>query len=431
MLRVKKENIILFLMALIIFISEIKGLNAIIIKLIVYLSVFLYCKKENMLKYFIIFNCLSSGITLYLLNLLFGIIYIVRNKGRLNVKKGLLVIMLGFLELMHSILILMFDELNTLVLVEQIFCFINFGIYGLLISDENVQKKSGILMKTYINSCIVMAIILLIKRLNYYGFDIIFKMANGIGTIPNDKYYSLFFNSNTVSARLGLSLALDLAIIGIKRKIRVLDIVQIIITIVLGLMTFSLSFLLYGFICICLFIVYTFSFKKRKLLLLLVFVLISFFIFVLITHTTFYDKIFSIYRKSVTTQDISNGRIDIYKYYVNLLKSNLDILFLGRGLTTYELLNENGERLAAHNALLEVVLAWGLIGMFVLILFIYKIFIRKTKNKINLYVYIPIICILLYMITGNFFIGYYSSLLEIVVAYATLFIGGDQSERND
>lgn len=438
MIKLKKENVILLFITILTLIFDLMQIKwGIAIKLMLYLIVTLNCKKENMLKYFIMFNCFSSNILLYIFNITFGVIYLVRNKDKIELNNGKILIVLGIIEALHSTVLLLNKNLSFSVLFQQILTLITFMFFAFIIDDEEVKRQSKELINVYIKTTICVAIVLLIKRIDYYGINKMLKLANGIGTLATDTIYSIYFNSNSVSSNIALALVLRIATMLKEQKLKKIYILEIIIMLILGLLTFSLSFLVYILVIMLLLLIYEIFFKKKfKILLILVVVLFMLMIvYISLKDSMIFKNIQEVYQKSLMAKDISNGRIEIYNYYISIIKDNLLVFLFGSGLNTYNKIDySNSEglmsnNLVTHNAFLEIIMSWGIIGLFLIGILIYKLLLKKEKRKkINFYSYLPAICILLYMLTGNFFIGYYSALVKIVLIYAVFFTNYEENE---
>lgn len=432
MVKLKYENIILLIITIITLICDLMHINlGIVIKLIIYLVVILSCKKENMLKYFIMFNCFSSNILLYIFNIIFGIIYLIRNKNEIILKNGKILIVIGFIEALHSVVLLFNNNLTFYILFQEILTLVTFVFFAFFTDDKTIKEKPNELINTYIKTIICVTIVLLIKRIDYYGINTMLKLSNGIGALTTDTIYSLYFNSNSVSANIALALTLRITIMLKNKEITLIYILEIISMIILGLLTFSLSFVVYVFFILLIIFIYELI-AKKKIKILIVFFLILvvlLLIYTVLKDTTIFNSVQKIYQKSLMAKDVSNGRIDIYNYYIYVIKNNFTIFFVGSGLNTYNkinYLNSNSvvsNNAVTHNALLEIIMSWGIIGLILVGIYIYKILFKNEQGKTsNFYSYLPAICIQLYMLTGNFFIGYYSSLLKFILIYAVLFI---------
>lgn len=415
-------KLIIIIMFIITLFGEILNINLIIPKICLFVICLIFCKNNDILKYYIIFNTFSSGTLLYITNMAFFVIYLMRKSFKLNRdNNSKYFIIIGIFEILHIILLVSY-KLPTSIILEQLMCGITFTVFAFLLGDKELQKDNEELIKCFVLSTLLVVFIFLLKKINYYGINNIFNLANGIGKIPTDRAYSLVSNANGVSRKMGISLVLLLDLF-INKKINMTRfIVGIISCICLGIMSYSLSFILLIVVVSCCILLYMLFKNKTKNSLFKIFfiIVLVLIIFVLLKNTNIYQKIYKIFYKSITATDISNGRIDIYKYYLNILSSKPAILIFGGGLTTYQIILSNGvTELAAHNCFLEVVLSWGLVGLCVFLTYFIKLLkcSIKIKNKTTLML---LISLLIYMMIGNFFIGYYSNLIIFLVIHLSL-----------
>lgn len=161
--------------------------------------------------------------------------------------------------------------------------------------------------------------------------------------------------------------------------------VMAVFLIAIGLITGSRSFLMV--LGIGVFSIITISFFKLnikrlgKILILMVFVA-GIGILILSTNdflSEYMDQL--VYRiNKLATQDISNGRYEIWKQYLALFKQNNIYFWFGNMDLT-----ENGVIYVAHNMLLEQIASIGIIGSFIisaLYISTYLHIIRKSKSYI-------------------------------------------------
>lgn len=420
-----KDILIIFLLSAITLIFD-RTIYAYIIKIIIYTIVLALCKKENMIKYFVIFNCLSNSILLYCTNCLFGAIYLVRKRTIIKSKIFTVFLLLGLYELLHGILVIS-NNLNIDSFLKQLLAFLTFSIFGMIMNDSNIKDKNKIweIVNAYIVSMIFLGGILLIKKIDYYGINNLLNLKNGIGTTTIDLQipFSFSVNSNSISRKLGLAVSFLVANICINRKINLTLLIKLILTVILGFLTYTLSFLLF-FVALIIFILFYEFFRKNKskktILKFSLVIIVMALLLIMIKNTTFFTGLIQNYKRSLTSDDISTGRLDIYAYYINILLNDFVTLIFGKGLKTYQTIYAYA---AAHNVLLEILLSWGLIGLGIVIYLILLI-IKKNKGK-NICYYLPIFCLLLYFLTCNFFIGYFSNLILLLEIYIFSYYDGE------
>jgi hypothetical protein len=119
--------------------------------------------------------------------------------------------------------------------------------------------------------------------------------------------------------------------------------------------------------------------------------------------------------------DITNNRIDIMEYYFHEMSRYADRLFIGVGLQNYR--EKYGYLMSAHNATQEVIIAWGLIGLLVVItLFVGVLHNAHVHNpKARLIQYIPFVIYLVAIQSGQGFSDT-AGMLRLMVAYSAILL---------
>lgn len=126
--------------------------------------------------------------------------------------------------------------------------------------------------------------------------------------------------------------------------------------------------------------------------------------------------------------DISNNRIDIANYYWQEMITSWDRLIFGVGLQNYPLKYKFLS--AAHNATQEIMIAWGVIGLLIVISLLVIIFMNthKCNPKVKAIQYLPLIATLVNMQSGQGF-SHTAGLLSVMIMYcATLIPLGLETE---
>lgn len=125
--------------------------------------------------------------------------------------------------------------------------------------------------------------------------------------------------------------------------------------------------------------------------------------------------------------DITTGRDTLMVKYHKFIADNPDVLFFGIGLQDYGERLTNVYRVARnvpHNSIQEIVVAWGIPGMLMIILLIFIIIRipRKHKSHHRLMNYIPLIILLFKSMAGHLLTSGYTML---ALSYAYLCLAQD------
>lgn len=108
------------------------------------------------------------------------------------------------------------------------------------------------------------------------------------------------------------------------------------------------------------------------------------------------------FESRMNTDDISNGRVDIFAMYNNILINDPLKLLFGVGIQKYS--TKLGVIMSSHNGTQEVVLAWGLFGL-VLIITMLIVALKNAKRyfSISKQYYIPLFALIIFSQTGQSF----------------------------
>lgn len=223
-------------------------------------------------------------------------------------------------------------------------------------------------------------------------------------------------NSYGVMCVLGIILILQIYFYLEKSKTLVS---YLLILLILGILTLSRTFIVCLIIGLALFFFdRKYATKKRLIYLLSMFVLLIVIFFVV--SYFFPDTLVKIIKRWQVS-DISNGRIEILVNSIKAIWSNPSIVFFGIGLQDYSKVVLNFVTVAPHDALHEIIMAWGMPGFFLFALYICTIlFFSKKKNRnIGLVNYIPFIILIIKALLGHWITSGYS-MLCIILVYISL-----------
>jgi len=170
--------------------------------------------------------------------------------------------------------------------------------------------------------------------------------------------------------------------------------------IVFGLLTLSKSFLLGFVIILILFMILVLKRNVKKGLIFDGCILVSLILLCII----FYDKIILIFNRfnidsddTTTINDITTGRLNIWKDYFNYFINNpIDFLF-GNGF---------GERIlekSSHNTIIQGICSVGLIGIIYLTVLFVLFIIREIKENFNFSNYLPLIIFFILSMALDYF----------------------------
>lgn len=146
--------------------------------------------------------------------------------------------------------------------------------------------------------------------------------------------------------------------------------------------------------------------------------------FVVIILVLFFPDQLEYYISRFFESDITTGRDDLMVNYHRFITKNLDVMFFGIGLQNY------GEKLTVlyrvasnvpHNCVQEIVVAWGIPGLLLVILLILQLFYRngRSMERRSILNYIPLIIVLFKSVAGQLLTSNYT-MLALAFAYISL-----------
>ena len=331
--------------------------------LLIIIGFLIFAKDEFLMVSLLMFlipfyNALPNN----LITLAFVIVFILKHKlNRISFKHIIFVLLVLLYELLHFIFE-GFSLYNYLIYSSYIilfFVFINCNNFN---RDE--YKKIGIIFGL---SLILSCIVVLMKMMTIYTIPQI--LANGLrlGIIEAEKNseLSLTINPNTIAVFCVVAIGINL----FDYRITLSKWFLIITLTIFGSLTLSRNFLL-SMIILILFI-FLFGEKKKKLHVATLVIMITLII------VFFLPEVFVNYFDRFNVDDISNQRIMINGEYFMLWSNSLLYIFFGSGLQNYQ--NIYGVFESVHNATLEILICWGIIGTMIFVIAI--VFNLLYKNR--------------------------------------------------
>lgn len=204
-----------------------------------------------------------------------------------------------------------------------------------------------------------------------------------------DRFCGLYYDPNyyAVSVIMALFMMLNLGALGKIDKRIAFPLSAILLY--FGAMTYSKMFMLAALLTILTQLNNVIRYSKNKFIVFLVLVVIA-----IIAIPRFIESSFvAHFSDRFQTRDLTSGRFDLVSSYLTYIFSNIDILFLGKGLGG-ELYGTHGP----HNTFVESLYYLGLIGTTIYTMTISKIFSKNrliTRRTPKNYVLVAIFCVLL------------------------------------
>lgn len=296
-------------------------------------------------------------------------------------------------------------------------------IYYLFVNKEKIDKDR--VFKLFIYSIIIASFIGyfkdIIPNMNLYLIDKSLRIDVGVYTT---RFSGLNGDPNYYSINVLLAMSLLFYLITRKSINLILGIINVSILLFFGAQTNSKSFILV-LIGLILFALYSLIKNKRYILSLLVVFAVAFSI-VMINNSkiTIFDNLINRFSKDTNIDQLTTGRSEIQKMYIDYIGSNPKVLFFGNGFNSNLL---NGHE--AHNTYLQMIYNFGIFGTIIfiyLLLFGFKIF-KIEKNFVN---YLPLIVVLASYL-GLSVLKYFDFPIHIFIVLLAICGCKRKSKKND
>lgn len=343
------------------------------------IQMFLYDEEKNFY-----FGCLLlpmlgvfdvTEIT-YLANIIVAVpfvIYLLRNRLSFKAFPLISTLFLFIVEMLHIVAL---DNKENL--VGNISCFLSM-IYCLCITlDENIDLKLDRIVR-HLSIGIILSALIYLYCNDYFDTDIVEGVVRGdrLAAFSRDpNYYALFICVAVAS------------LLALKKHI-IFDYVFLGVLVILGFLTGSrMCFLLLVFTLSIGLIYNAAKFKNksrtrffRGIVVILAASLMRFSDKVRILIDSMLERSGMDGGRNSSSVDLTQataGRTDILEDYFAILSSNFSCLIFGYGLQYHQFLNTN-EGAGAHNTYLDVILAWGIIGVLAMIYIVFTWYRKHSK----------------------------------------------------
>lgn len=343
-----------------------------IIFYIIFLILFILIKQE---RECIIFASMpfASIIPMREIIILYIILEILKKKIRLEKNSTILVLILCIIEIfaeyLHGGTMRGTISLIIFVLGTTIIC-----------SKSYTSKSKDLFNKTFIISFLGATISIIYSTIKAYNYDISKFLNIRFGLISYGENV-VNIGTNGIGLLCLMSIAFLLIDIYEKRNVKKIDILLIIYFVFIGLLTQSRAYLL-GLILLIFFAgVLLIKEKKIKIHHVVVGIIIGSTIFCVYTNK-FAVSYNQFYSRFIGYEDITNGRAELNAFYLEHIFDELEGGLFGYGLEAYN--TYLGADNTAHNAIIEILAAWGLIGAIVVFMWFFCIIFYQIKDNTKL-----------------------------------------------
>lgn len=398
----------------------------IIIFVFLFVITFFISEKKQIIGVYLYLILLSTGNLLYIVNVLFIIVLILKFKKNLSVNKTL--ILLLSIILIEAIHVFVNNNLgineSVIKLLGFSTCLIPFAFIKSFSNYINLKETFYLFVLGFVGFTFII--------INIYTFD--YNLSNyftdikRFGFMPNqseEESEGILINPNTIGKYASLIISVFLILYSYKKvKLNIFNIIILVYTLLIGFLTLSRAFLLITIIIILIYVAINFNKKNQFTNFLLLFCLIIGSLIIFMNSNL--RK--SIYMRIFESDDISGSRFSIYGQYIDVISEHSSVFLVGTGMQDYLFKftkYDNDIYQAAHNIFLEVISIWGILGLIVVtILSIFLILdsnIKKIKSRPKkILLILPLLAIFISAQFGQYFISYYHTFS--VTIFALLFI---------
>lgn len=359
-----------------------------------------FCEKDEIIAFSMACIPLSTAFQYKYALFIIIIIYCVRFSKKVKITSKVLpiVIMLVW-EVLHFFV-------GDFVWLELLRGFAELIFLAFLFSVEEENFDIKLISKVLTTTTLVICFFILLIQLetNNYDFSKLFSGTLRFGAADEEvENFGLNFNENGLGGICNLAIIATL-LVADSNKLKIRDIITVVLLAVFGAMTMSRTFLL----CFIALMIYYFAFQKgtidkkiTRLIGILVIIVVAFFLLRAIL-----PQVIENFAARFEESDITNGRTELLSFYNEHIFSSPKYTLFGIGMQdVFEKISELYSTTinVPHNGYIEIMVVWGLPG---LMLFVWLIgcIIKKNVEKIIIrkkIQYAPLIFTLVFAMAGQ------------------------------
>lgn len=308
-------------------------------------------------------------------------------------------------------------------IIVEIFRYLSFiCIIGLIVYDNRIKIDYIKCLELFSIGVLIMCSIILLNTLKYYNLEELLSGTIRYGNLTriiNTTKMMLSNNENNIGYYCIMAMS-SLLVLTSQSKKKFSYYLIFIGVFFYGILTMSRAFLLtsIGVIIFYRILISNSIFKVIKNIIILSIILIGMYLLVDFILPDVLHGLLDRFKDA----DLLNGRTDIFSVYTQFLINNPIYLLIGMGLFgTHQI---SGIRGVTHNGFQQIVLAYGIIGFVLFLIFLYSMCKKAYKNKVKTVNYLPLIVMIIYVQSIQL-IKPYELMLGFLIAYFALQIKKD------
>jgi Predicted membrane-associated, metal-dependent hydrolase len=343
-------------------------------------------------------------------------IFIIKNFTKIEINRYLIgVILIFIVELMSFIY-------GTFSIDEYIRFVAPLLLISLIIFNKRYSLDHKRMLFYFLFASIGAELSVTLQSISVNGLDSLISSGVRLGDTSQlllEEGMRITYNPNSLGLLCALCISILLVLFSRGKQNKLIIAALLVFQIFIGSMSLSRSFII---LLLIIALIYGLSIAKSIRGFLKGIALISIVTLGVYTSINYYSpSLLASFSTRLTVNDISNGRLEIATLYFDILAQHPERIFLGVGLQDYP--NKYGMSIESHNGLQEVLITWGVVGIFLVAVYIYGIFkygwrgvVKKDRKIIYL---LPLIVIIVGVQSGQFFYSG-NSALYFLPAYATM-----------
>ncbi len=303
----------------------------------------------------------------------------------------------------------------------------------IIVSLPYKEEDISFFTRTLAISLVVASLILISNTVMGSNQSLMSLIQEGfrLGAVEEAETYEIVYNAN------GLGYLCNIAIAGLLtnvyfNKAKKIDYFMLMFLAVIGCLTVSRTFLLCFAGTMVLFILLqekSFSHKLKTFAAIFA----SIFLFIVVLKIAL-PNIIENYVVRFNADDITGGRAGLYDFYNEFITSSSERLLYGIGVQS---ISEKVRYLVGsvvnvpHNGYQQIVIAWGLVGLILMMTFIFCLVLHAWKKnpKASFMCYLPLILLLTNIMAGQF-VTSGNKLLSLTFIYLMICNGGKGMAKN-
>ena len=356
---------------------------------------------------------------------------LIRNRWKLNRSGAFMIILaMAIWEWWHAFY-------GRFSYVEYLRDFAELIVLGLVISIDLDQVNYKLIIRSLAISVVGVCAIMLMMQLEQFDYNILAVFGRSAHSFRfgqsnmESGVYALNFNANNLGFICNLATCGVLLLVARREGSR-FDIIMAVSASIFALMTLSRA----AIVCLVL-VFFAFIFLGEGKILQKVFSGVVGTVVAVIAMMLLWIYIPSIFeniQERFDRADVSGGRTSLFLYYGQFLLSS-PAYFLG-GIGMQHIFEKVSPYFAVHDVphmgLQEVWVAWGIVGVFMIILLFWKIVTTSlwySQGKRRAYQFMPLCLTLVFTMSGQLLTSS-RTLMALIFAYVCLCISNDSPKEN-